>query len=48
MRGIGLGDLSIIYEFTRYVENLRSSSVYNVTISIWALDTHLSGYFEEL
>ncbi|WP_303799108.1 hypothetical protein [Alicyclobacillus macrosporangiidus] len=47
VRGMGMGDLSIIREFTRYVERIRPS-VSGIVVKIWSLDAHLSGYVEEL
>jgi hypothetical protein len=48
IREVGLGDLSIIHEFNRYVTNLRAASVFNVKVFIWTLDTHLAGYTTEI
>ncbi|SFU46820.1 hypothetical protein [Alicyclobacillus macrosporangiidus] len=47
VRGVGMGDLSIIREFTRYVERI-GPSVSGIVVKIWSLDAHLSGYVEEL
>ena len=42
--GIGLGDLSIIYSYEEYKNNMPAIG----TIMIWSTDKHLSGYKEEL
>jgi hypothetical protein len=41
---IGFGDLLIIHEFTRYVDNLRDAGRSGICIQIWSLDNHLAGY----
>ncbi len=47
VQGIGIGDLSIVREFARYVERMQTT-MSNLTVKIWSLDTHLSGYIVDL
>ena len=39
-RKIGIGDVSIIYAYQRYIEEIPAIG----TIMIWSTDTHLQGY----
>lgn len=47
VREIGMGDLSIIHEFDRYVERIRGVAIHT-KVRIWSLDHHLSGYEVQL
>ena len=42
-REIGIGDMSIVYAYERYIEETPGVG----TIMIWSTDTHLQGYCKE-
>lgn len=42
-REIGIGDMSIVYAYERYIEETPGVG----TIMIWSTDTHLQGYRKE-
>lgn len=43
IREIGIGDMSIVYAYERYIEETPGVG----TIMIWSTDTHLQGYRKE-
>lgn len=43
MRGTGIGDMSIVYAYHRYIEEVPAIG----TIMIWSTDTHMQGYRKE-
>lgn len=48
MQGVGMGDLSLIRDFQRYVDNLKRAGVRGTRVFVWSLDSHLAAYCVEL